>query len=236
MTRPIPVFPLILLVACFQSHPPAEHELSGTDCYTCHTDDYAATAAPAPVHRDAPDVFSTSCVNCHRQTDWRPALEGAHSDVFTIAQGVHAQIACQDCHVPSATLTSKQGANTNCLTCHPDDAGLKADHVGVTVFENTPYAYQAKVPNFCLQCHPAGADEKHPDAKFARTATHAVLCAECHDRSSGPDDKGKNVTCVEARCHHTVADTDDTDNHKGGDYRRSRGDGKNRAFCHDCHN
>jgi hypothetical protein len=236
VTRFVLAIPLVLLVACFQNHPADQRLLSGSDCFMCHTDDYAATAAPAPVHRDMPDVFSTACTNCHQQTDWRPALEGRHSEVFAIAQGVHAQIACQDCHVLSTTQTSKLGANTNCLTCHPNDAGLTSDHTGVTLFDDTPYAYQATVPNFCLQCHPSGTAEVHPDDKFARKATHAVLCTECHDRSAGPDTGGKNVTCVESRCHHTVAATDHTDGHKDGDYQKSRGDGKSKTYCHDCHN
>ena len=42
---------VLVLGGCFQDHPAGQHELMGTDCYSCHTTDYANTTAP--VHRDA---------------------------------------------------------------------------------------------------------------------------------------------------------------------------------------
>ena len=222
-----------MLSACFQAHPAGQRELSGEDCYGCHVTDYEATVMPS--HRTTPQVYTTTCVSCHRMTGWRPALEGQHSDVFIIKQGDHAGVSCQDCHDLESTASSKLGADTNCLGCPPDTTTLTASHVGVTLFAGKPYTYQSSVPNFCLECHPAGLGEEHPDNEFARTRNHAVACSECHDRTAGPDDKGTNVTCIEARCHHTVRETDDTDGHKGGDYRRSRGTGTDRDFCHECH-
>ena len=166
-------------------------------------------------------------------TGWRPALEGQHGETFIITTGDHAGIACQDCHMLESPAPSKLGANTNCLGCHPDSAPLTASHVGVTLFAGKPYTYLPAEPNFCLECHPLGLAEEHPDKAFARTRDHAVVCSECHDRAAGPDTV--NVTCIESRCHHTVRETDDTDGHKGGDYRRSRGTGTDRDFCHECH-
>jgi hypothetical protein len=220
-----------LLFACFQAHPAGQRELSGEDCYGCHVTDYEATAAPS--HRGSPQVYTTTCVSCHRMTGWKPALEGQHSDVFIIKTGDHNAIACQDCHDLESVALAKRGADTNCLTCHPDTAALTASHAGVTVFAGRPYTYQFAVPNFCLECHPAGLAELHPESEFARRGDHAVPCSECHDRAAGSDEV--NVTCIESRCHHTVRETDDTDGHKGGDYRRSRGDGTDRDFCHECH-
>ena len=105
MTRLAIVIALMPLGACFQYHPQGQQELSGQDCYTCHTSDYEATAAP--VHRDAPQIYSTTtCANCHRMTGWQPALEGLHNDTFIIAQGAHANIACQGCHDLSTALPS----------------------------------------------------------------------------------------------------------------------------------
>lgn len=222
-----------LLAACFHAHPEGQRELAGQDCYSCHTTDYEATAAP--VHRTTPDVFSTTCANCHRMTGWQPAVEGAHSQAFVIAQGDHAQIPCQGCHDLDSGKPSKLGANTNCLGCHPDQPVLTTSHAGVTLFAGSPYTYQPAVPNFCLECHPAGTAEQHLDTAFARKADHAVVCSECHDRTAGPDDKGANVTCVESRCHHTVKQTDDTDGHKDGDYKKARGNAASRNFCHKCH-
>jgi len=230
MTRPT-VIAVVLLAACFHPHPGGQQELGGGDCVSCHQTDYEATAMP--VHRDLPTVYTTTCGNCHRQSSWQPALEGQHSEAFVISKGAHASIACQDCHDLSSPAPAKLGADTNCLGCHPDSAPLTAQHVGVTLFAGTPYKYQFEIRNFCLECHPAGLGEQHPDRAFPRTQNHAVVCSQCHDRAAGPDTT--NVTCVESRCHHTVRQTDDTDGHKGGDYRRSRGTGTDRDFCHECH-
>jgi hypothetical protein len=234
MTRPAILIALMSLGACFQAHPSGQRELAGQDCYTCHTADYEATAAPVPIHRDMPQVFSTTCANCHRMSSWKPALEGLHNDLFIVAQGPHTQIACQDCHDLDTALPSKLGANTTCIGCHPDSAPLTAQHVGVFLWVNKPYVYTASVPNFCLDCHPTGIREQHPDDKFQLSGFHRVACGECHDRTTGPDAKGLNVTCTEAKCHSVKA-TDDTDGHKDGDYQRSRGNGLDRTFCHDCH-
>ena len=233
MTRLAIVIALMTLGACFQSHPQGQQELSGQDCYTCHTSNYEATAAP--VHRDAPATYSTSCANCHSMTGWQPALEGLHNEMFVITQGAHANIACQGCHDLSTGLPSKLGANTNCIQCHPDNMPLTTQHVGVTLFVNQPYVYQPTVPNFCVQCHPTGLGEQHPEPAFARTGNHAVVCGDCHDRTRGPDTKGKNVTCIESRCHHTVRATDGTNGHEGGDYDKIRGSGTDPTFCHKCH-
>jgi hypothetical protein len=233
MTRLAIVIALLSLGACFQAHPSDQRELAGQDCYTCHTSDYEATTAPS--HHDMPQVYSTTCTNCHRMTAWRPALEGEHSERFLIGPGPHAQITCLGCHDLASGLPSKAGANTNCIQCHPDNAPLGVQHVGVTLFVGKPYAYEPSVENFCLECHPTGIREQHPDQKFALQVNHAVTCSACHDRAAGPDAKGANVTCVEARCHHTVRATDDTDGHKDGDYQKSRGNGSDRTFCHDCH-
>lgn len=233
MTRLAILFALVQLAACFQSHPDGQRELAGKDCYGCHAADYTATAAP--VHRDAPQTFSTTCVNCHRTVSWQPALEGAHNEAFITVTGAHAQIACQDCHDLAAAQPSKLGANTNCIQCHPNDARQIEAHAGVTSVANTPYAYLSDVPSFCLQCHPAGLADRHPDDKFALRGDHAVPCAQCHDRSAGKDSKGANVTCVESRCHHTVGEVDGGEGHTGSDYVNARGNGNSRNFCHQCH-
>lgn len=233
MTRFAIVIALMSLGACFKSHPEGQLELAGQDCYTCHTSDYQATMVPR--HAAAPQTFSTTCANCHRMTNWQPALEGAHSEVFGIAQGPHTKLACLDCHDLASAKPSKLGANTNCLGCHPNDAMLTSQHDGVTEFDDKPYTYDAAVPNFCLECHPTGLAEKHPDDDFARKANHAVPCGDCHNRAAGPDTKGANVTCIDARCHHTVKATDNTDGHKDGDYQKARGRGTDPTFCHKCH-
>ncbi|HEU4732613.1 MAG TPA: hypothetical protein VFT22_32180 [Kofleriaceae bacterium] len=233
MTRHVLALLPLALAACFQDHPTGQQELMGTNCYECHAADYAATSAP--VHRDSPQVFSTACASCHQNTRWQPALEGLHGRVFLITAGPHASIACLSCHDLASGLPSRQGANTNCIQCHPDDAGQRDSHVGATSPTGAPYAYLASVPSFCLACHPAGTAEGHPDDLFRRRDHHAVPCGDCHDRSAGPDTRGANVTCVEARCHHTVAWAAGVDAHHTAAYATALGDGTSRNFCHRCH-
>lgn len=230
------LFSPVWLTGCFQAHPSGQQELMGTDCVGCHQTDYAATTAP--VHRDMPQVFSTTCASCHRTVNWKPALEGLHSDVFVIASGKHAQIACLGCHDLASGQPSARGANTNCLQCHPDDQALRDGHDGVTTVTNAPYQYLASVPNFCLQCHPAGTADVHPDNKFPRTGDHAVTCGQCHDRTAGPDTKGANVTCIAAACH-PITRTDGIDDHMTTEYTNLRGpppsNPSSRNFCLACH-
>jgi hypothetical protein len=226
------VFPLGL-AGCFQAHPSGQQELMGTDCVGCHQTDYAATTAP--VHRDTPQVFSTTCASCHRTVNWKPALEGLHSDVFVIASGKHTSIACLGCHDLDSGQPSAKGANTNCLSCHPDDQALRDGHAGVTTATDAPYQYLADVPNFCLSCHPAGTADVHPDNKFKRTGDHNVPCGQCHDRTAGSDTKGANVTCVEAHCHHTVQAVTGGEGHTGAAWTSAVGNGMSRNFCHQCH-
>lgn len=232
MTRLPFALAVLWLTGCFASHASDQQELAGSDCYTCHTKDYAGTTAP--VHGNTPQVFTTACASCHRVASWKPALEGQHSPVFIVSKGPHASIACLDCHDLATGLPSSRGANTNCIQCHPDSATQAADHEGATGPNGARYAYQASVPNFCLQCHPAGTADAHPDNLFARRGDHDVPCADCHDRSAGPDTKGGNVTCVESRCHHTLSVADRIDDH-GAKYTSARGNGTNRNFCHQCH-
>jgi hypothetical protein len=236
MTRLALLFSLVWLAGCFQDHPSGQQELMGTDCVGCHQTDYAATTAP--VHRDMPQVFSTTCASCHRTVNWKPALEGLHSDVFVIASGKHTDIACLGCHDLATGQPSTRGANTNCLQCHPDDQVLRDAHDGVTSATDAPYQYLADVPNFCLSCHPAGTADIHPDNKFRRTGSHDVPCARCHDRTAGPDTKGANVTCVDSACH-SIGMMDGLEDHNKRDvmpqYVNLRGGGTSRNFCHQCH-
>lgn len=233
MTRFMLMLCGLAVTGCFQDHPANQQELMGDDCYSCHRTDYAATTAP--VHPDTPQLFSTGCATCHRTTGWKPALDGLHSEAFIITTGPHQPIACVACHELDGARPSKAGANTNCNQCHPDDTRQRASHVGLLNLTGAPYAYLSDTPNFCLSCHPAGTADHHPDQLFALTDKHAVACASCHDRTSGPDTRGANVSCVDSKCHHTLSESDKISHHRDSDYQTARGTGANRAFCHQCH-
>jgi hypothetical protein len=154
--------------------------------------------------------------------------------VFIVADGAHTQIQCLACHDLETGLSSAKGANTNCIQCHPNDALQASSHVGVRSLTGKAYAYEDRVPSFCLQCHPSGVAGKHPDDRFPRTTVHAVPCESCHDRTAGPDTMGANTTCTDAACH-SVPSIELKEGHSGEPYLTDRGDGTSRNFCLLCH-
>jgi hypothetical protein len=219
-----------LLAACTQSHSAQVVEIQAESCVTCHTIDY--DTAIAPPH--APSGFPTTCADCHRTTDWQPALGGLHPEpMFAVASGPHGGIKCLACHDLDIVAPSKAGANTNCIQCHPDSRNQADSHSGVRGPQNQTYAYNATAPNFCLTCHPAGRASKHPNDRFPRTGPHSRACTTCHDRNAGPDTGGANTTCLNSGCHSLGQE--DGEHREVGQYSSARGDGSNRHFCLVCH-
>lgn len=217
----LPIAPwLALLCACFESHGSTQ-EVRTEDCVLCHRADFDATSMP--VHA-APSVgFPTTCADCHRAIDWRPALEGLHpppgtytgpdamgqiqNQTFVIASGPHASIKCRACHdldvaLPDVPVAQRRGWNTDCTQCHPNDAYHQTSHAGVVSVTGGPYTtYRADVRNFCLACHPAGEAVSHPKNKFPLSGGHDKPCTSCHQRATGPDRDGLNTTCIASGCH-----------------------------------
>jgi hypothetical protein len=208
------------LCACFESHDRTQ-EVRSDDCVLCHQADFDATSTP--VHA-APGVgFPTTCANCHRASDWSPALEGLHpapntyteldpmgqvqNQTFVIDTGPHAEVKCVLCHdldvaLPAVPAAQRRGFGTDCLQCHPDDAFHQDSHAGAISATGGPYTtYRADVRNFCLACHPTGDALNHPRDRFPITGNHDRPCTSCHVRSMGPDDDGRNTTCIASGCH-----------------------------------
>lgn len=167
------------------------HDAAGptddNDCYHCHRSTYELATMPPHVGE-----MPTTCRDCHSTTAWRPA--GRHpDDRFPIRSGPHGSADCAACHDP-ALGSSVAGANTNCLTCHP--SGTTAPpHQGVP-----GYTWDPGMPHGCLTCHPRGLAANHPEDRFPiTTGPHQMACADCHDRSRGPDTGGANTSCT--GCH-----------------------------------
>jgi hypothetical protein len=211
---------LVLLCACFESHGRTQ-EVRSEDCVLCHRADFDATSMP--VHAAASVGFPTTCADCHRSLDWRPALAGLHprpntytepgptgqpvNQTFLIDAGPHAEVRCLTCHdldvvAPAVPPAQRRGFNTDCLQCHPDDAAHQDAHRGAISATGGPYTgYRAEVRNFCLACHPTGDAVNHPKDKFPLTGGHAAPCTSCHVRTMGPDRDGLNTTCLGGGCH-----------------------------------
>ena len=211
---------LVSLCACFESHDRTQ-QISRDDCVLCHRADFGATSAP--VH-GAPNVgFPTTCADCHRAADWRPALEGLHpapstytaidasgqvvNQTFLIDGGPHAAVRCLACHdldvaLPAVPVAQRRGFNTDCIQCHPNDAFHQDAHAGAVSLTGGAYTtYQGDVPNFCLTCHPTGDALNHPKNKFPLTGGHAARCTSCHVRAMGTDLGGRNTSCITSGCH-----------------------------------
>ncbi len=213
--------------SCMESHAPGVQALGDEACYTCHKTDFEM--APDHVGR------STECSNCHRTSSWNPALLDHPEVEFPIASGAHKPAKCLVCHDLDSPQPSTDGANTNCIQCHPNNSQQQTNHTGAVSLTGAPYAYDSATPNFCLTCHPKGTAGKHPDNLFPRTGHHAVPCLSCHIRADGPDDDGANTSCIEAGCHHTLAWSDREHNGEVSGYSSRRGDGSNKHFCLQCH-
>ncbi|HEY6034341.1 MAG TPA: hypothetical protein VIV58_08780, partial [Kofleriaceae bacterium] len=122
---------LFVLAACVEQHDPATQSIAKDYCYGCHAGEYNATGvsapyAAAPVHSTS--QCSTQCALCHTTTTWVNQLGGCvHPEAaFPLAsQGTqHTNIPCTSCHSEAISIatgaTSVKGANTDCISCHPN--------------------------------------------------------------------------------------------------------------------
>lgn len=230
MTGRAQVLMITIATACTQSHSGQVVEIRNEACVTCHQIEFDATSAP--VHETS--GFPTTCADCHRTTDWQPALGGLHPDpAFPIAAGPHGEIKCLTCHDLDVAAPSAAGANTDCVQCHADSKYQRDSHAGARGPQGQAYAYTPEVRNFCLSCHPQGRANKHPDDRFPRNGDHNTACVNCHDRSVGPDTDGGNTTCLSGGCHSLSRE--DSHHREENGYAAKRGDGSNRHFCLECH-
>lgn len=137
------------LITCAACHgDPPTYEGTPTECVGCHRDDY--DNSPYMGHQ----TFPLTCLDCHTQNAWVPALEGAHpNDRFRIDDGAHSGYECTDCHNPELGA-STMGANCDCVGCHEGEhtrARMDDKHREVA-----DYPAGAAPPSFCLDCHPDG--------------------------------------------------------------------------------
>jgi hypothetical protein len=138
------------------------------DCRACHDDPHAGQFA------------ARSCAECHGADGFTPALfdHAAHAAAGFALQGVHADVACGDCHAPGAP-TRFAGTPGACVDCHEDvhrgffDAG----------------AMLADGRTDCAACHSsagfgallADAFDHGQSTGFALADAHAeAACEACH--------------------------------------------------------
>jgi hypothetical protein len=249
---------LFVIAACNATHDPNRVAVGSSDCYTCHKPDYDATEAwptstvyPIPIAHSS--GCGTSCADCHdaptaatpNGTGWVNNLGGCVHPEQTFplqsngtatrpatGPSPHANIKCRDCHSPLIAGTSAMGANTDCLSCHPNDAVIiQPPHDGYP-----GYTYVDSVRNFCLSCHPAGLADKHPEMIFPSTHQGAK-CNHCHDMSISTTDYVANPNCMAAGCH--VLSKIDTSHAGRGSYATDKTSPPSplttNDFCVNCH-
>jgi hypothetical protein len=153
--------------ACHQEDPPFEFQLTPTDCFSCHIDDYR--------NADFDHVelgFPTTCEDCHSTLAWQPADIGGDfdHDAFFPLRGGHAGLDCSACHTGGFG-----GTPSDCYACHQDDYLATTD----------PNHSALGFPTSCENCHSTtmweGATEVNHNEFFPLNGVHAVLdCQECH--------------------------------------------------------
>lgn len=223
MTRSILVVLTIALFAgCFESHA-NQQAIDKEACASCHMTQYAqpgtALYPNAPIHGGTTSC-SLACAQCHTTDTWANSLGGCDHPETATASGStgfplktlgtkHTGIKCIDCHSADITAatgaTAKLGANTDCLTCHPNTTKQQQFHVGV-VYEagaliNQPYAYHETDRRFCLDCHPQGLALGHTPTNPFILPHRGATCKQCHDSASGLGHHGGADVLCTVGCH-----------------------------------
>jgi hypothetical protein len=160
-------FPLTLghsTPACIDCHKGGNYTTTPTVCYSCHQQDFAATANP----NHASSGFSQLCQSCHSMNPgWKPTT--FNHNIFPLTLG-HSTPACIDCHKGGNYTTTP----TDCYGCHQPD------------FTSTtnPNHVSAGIPTTCSICHtlkPGWTPTTYSHTTFPLTLGHATpTCADCH--------------------------------------------------------
>jgi hypothetical protein len=155
-----------IAVQCAQCHVNNNYQLAYTDCYPCHSADFARPANPNHVT----GMLDHRCETCHSTTAWIPSTFNHGSTKFALT-GTHATTPCQSCHVNGNYKLSYTG----CYSCHSADFAMPKNPNHVT----------ASFSHACEMCHTTTVWKpstfNHGSTTFALTGTHATTpCESCH--------------------------------------------------------
>jgi len=105
-------------------------------CIRCHNDrgHVSVFAAKGCVgcHEDVHlGDLGDDCASCHTEVTWRPygQLEAHGATRFPLT-GIHAQTACNRCHV-GVEVGSILPVDPECVNCHADDLARTTNHIGL---------------------------------------------------------------------------------------------------------
>jgi hypothetical protein len=184
-------------VVCAQCH--VNGNYSGTlptDCYSCHTADWQSTTTlGGPVPNHISSGYPTTCASCHTTASWLGAAFNHTTTGFPLT-GAHVTVACNLCHISSATPPA------DCYSCHTSDwnstvtlGGMVPNHNAASQVAGTQF-----VTSSCSSCHTTtnwlGATFNH--SLWSTTHGNAGgICGTCHTNSSDYS----AFVCSNATCH-----------------------------------
>ena len=189
-------FPLVgahATTPCSRCHVGNNFHNAGTQCISCHQQDY--TAATSPKHTG----FSTDCLGCHTMTAWRPASFDHSKTAFPLT-GAHRSASCNRCHANGVFA----GTPTQCVSCHQQNYASAANPV-----------HSPGMSNDCAPCHTTTgwrpSTFEHTRTNFQLTGAHAtVACNQCHKNGVFA---GTPALC--SGCHQAQANAVVSPSHSG---------------------
>jgi hypothetical protein len=157
-------------VACSDCHTRGDFKtpVAHATCSDCHSDYHGGQFAAR--------VGGSDCAACHSMDGFKPSTFGLseHAATNYPLEGRHAEVKCEQCHIPKGKDTLFRITQTQCSACHEDV------HRGQ--FLAAPYE------NRCEQCHSVQEFQpahftlaRHQQTAFPLTGAHlAVPCGQCH--------------------------------------------------------
>ncbi|PCJ81234.1 MAG: hypothetical protein COA49_05855 [Bacteroidetes bacterium] len=181
-------FPLLgehRLISCSECHKSESNlrwDWMGSDCVTCHIDNYHATTSPNHIQSG----FSQECTECH--SPGAQSWEGAENfHLFFPLVGRHNISDCASCHLSE----NYSDTSPDCVSCHENDylATTSPDHVS------------SNFGTDCAQCHFGDTWQEAIFAShdmFPLVGKHNISdCAECHDVNNYSNISPECVSCHE---------------------------------------
>jgi len=161
-------------VGCSQCHAGGDFKkpLQFATCVDCHKD--------AHMGQFAKRSDGGECASCHTVDGFKPSKFGLkeHSAAAYPLQAKHAEVKCDQCHVPKGRDTLFKIKFQRCTDCHSDK------HAGQ--FASAPYF------NACERCHNLEGYRpstftlaRHRESHFPLTGGHvATACGDCHKENA----------------------------------------------------
>ena len=198
------------------------HEGITSDCWDCHSQEYASTTSPN--HTQA--GYGTVCTDCHTSfINWNE-IQMDHS--FYLISDDHIDLTCSECHSemefqPSCWnchesdffVEHSDGQSVTCWNCHTTGGweDVSFDHIGIIngCIECHQNDYQSNhssgFPTDCESCHNTeGWESTNFSHSFPINPPHqntvSETCEHCHINGNTSE-----FTCSSGGCHSFINET-----------------------------